>query len=252
MGRAIVLGVAGALLLAAAGAGAERAAPTLPGDLPAPARARLGAVTDQPSLTTRVDGEPFKARRELFEFLLDHPEFATHVARSLRFARYRIWRTPEGLAIDDGWGTTGTFEVVHAGPGTRVMAARGVYQQRILPDIHGQAVVVIDYGGQPGADGRAQIHTTVSGWVKLDSGLLAWAARLAGAVARAKADKEGKRLVKVFARTTRAVEESPAQVYETLRQRPDVPPRELEEFRRLLNVPAAGAARGSSLAASPR
>ncbi|MGH7353616.1 MAG: hypothetical protein ACRELS_03445, partial [Candidatus Rokuibacteriota bacterium] len=140
----------------------------------------------------------------------------------------------------------GTFELVHASPGTRVMAARGIYQQRILPDIHGQAVVVIDYGGQPGADGRAQIHTTISGWVRLDSGLLSWAARLAGAIAQAKADKEGRRLVKVFARTTRAVEESPAQVYETLRQRPDVPPRELEEFRRLLSLPAAAAAPASA------
>jgi len=250
--RGISVGIVGALLLAAAGGAAEPAAPTLPGDLPAPARARIGGVTDKASLTTRVDGVPFVARRELFEFLLDHPEFATHVTRSLRFARYRIWQTAGGLAIDDGWGTTGTFELVHAGPGTRVMAARGVYQHRIFPDIHGQAVVVIDYGGQPGADGRAQIQTTISGWVKLDSGVLSWAARLAGSIAQAKADKEGKRLVRVFARTTRAVEESPAQVYETLRQRPDVPPRELEEFRRLLNLPAAAVPPAPSLAVSSR
>jgi hypothetical protein len=232
--------VAGVLLLAVAGgAAAESARPTLPGNLPAPARARLGVVTDQATLATRVDGAPFTARRELFEFLLDHPELATHVTRQLRFARYRIWQTPEGLAIDDGWGTTGTFEVVHAGPGMRVMAARGVYHQRVLPDIHGQAVVMIDYGGTPATDGRSRIQAAVSGWVKLDSALLAWAARLATAVAQAKADKEGRRLVRVFAKTTRAVEDNPAQIYEALRRRPDVPQRDLEEFRRLLNLPAA-------------
>ena len=134
----------------AAGAAAGRG-PELPSRSPLRSRARIQPVTDNPSLAVKVPGEPFVARREVFEYLLDHPEFATHVTRALKFARYRIWRTPTGLGIDDGWGTVGTFELVHAADGLRLMHARGVYQHKILPDIHGEAVVVIDYDGPAGA-----------------------------------------------------------------------------------------------------
>jgi hypothetical protein len=40
----------------------------------------------------------------------------------------------------------------------------------------------------------------------------------------------------VFAKTTNAVETDPAGVLEKLRQRPEVPAAELEEFRGLLNA----------------
>jgi hypothetical protein len=220
---------------------AARAIPPLPAQIPPAARVKLQPVMDHPSLATSVEGEPFVGRREIFEYLLDHPEFATHVTRSLKLARYRIWRTPDGLALDDGWGTKGTFELVYAAAGTRVMYARGVYEQRILPDIPGQAVVMIDYGVQPAPDGRYTIRTAFTGFVKLDSRLLSLAGKLASAVARAKADKEAKGLARLFMKTTRAIEDNPVAVYEAVRQRPDVPQRELEEFRRLLNVSAGNA-----------
>lgn len=226
--------VAGSVVAGAAGGPVE-----LPRQVPEAARARVQPVTDHPSLAVTVDAEPFVARREVFEYLLDHPEFATHVTRALRYARYRIWKTPNGLGIDDGWGTVGTFELVHAAEGLRLMYARGTYQQQFLPDIHGQAVVVINYGAQPAADGRSRINTAISGFVRLDSRILAIASTLATSVATKKGEKEARRLVKVFAKTTRAIDADPAGVFDKVRQRPDVPARELEEFRRLLNLPAA-------------
>lgn len=214
----------------------------LPRQIPEGARLRVQPVTDNPSLAVKVDAEPFVARRDVFEYLLDHPEFATHVTRALKLARYRIWRTPAGLGIDDGWGTVGTFELVHASEGVRLMYARGAYQQRFLPDIYGHAVVVIDYGAQPAPNGRSQINAAVSGFVKLDSRILAVASRLATSVATAKGEKEARRLMRLFAKTTRAIEADPRGVFEKVRQRPDVPARELEQFRRLLSLPVAAMA----------
>jgi hypothetical protein len=196
-------------------------------------------VTDKASLAVKVDGQTFVGRADVFEFLLDHPDFATHVTRALKFARYKIWRTPSGLGIDDGWGTVGTFEMVWAATGHRVMYARGVYQHKVLPDIHGQAVVAIDYGVQPAAGGRSQISTVITGFVKLDSRLLTAASKVASSVARTKGEKEARSLAKLFAKTTEAIETDPTGVFEKVRQRPDVPARELEEFRRLLNLPTA-------------
>ena len=210
--------------------------PPLPAGLPRADRARLDRVAQAASVATSVETEPFFTRREIFEYLLDHPEFATHVTRTLRLARYRIWRTAEGLFLDDGWGATGHFEVVHAAAGHRVMYARGAYRQTVLPTINGEAVAMIHYAITPAGEGRDLVQATVSGFVKLDSGLLGFVTKLAGPVAQRKADLEARRLMRTFARVSRAIEDNPADVYQRLRQRPDVPARELEEFGRLLNL----------------
>ena len=230
--------LAGLSLVLVAAAAAADGGPPLPAHIPSDARARVTPVTEEPSLSTRVNGAPFVARREVFEFLLDHPEFATHVTRALKLARYRIWRTAEGLAIDDGWGTTGTFEVVWSANGTRLMYARGEYHPRLLPTIRGRAVVLIDYGVQPAPRAPGSlISAAVTGYVKLDSRVLAGLSRLAGPIARAKADKEANRLVQLFARAMHAIESDPAGVYERLYRAPGTPPRELEELRTLLHLP---------------
>lgn len=218
-----------ACVVAAAGA-------ALPPDLPAAHRARLDAIAQAASVSTRVDTEPFPARPEVFQYLLDHPEFATRVTRVLKVARYRIWRETDGLHLDDGWGAVGRFEIVYAVGGTRVMYARGVYQKRLLPDIHGEAVVMIEYGVRPGPDGKSLIAATVTGFVKLDSGFLSAATKLLTPVARAKAEREARVLVKVFAKVSRAAEERPAALVQDLARQPDVSPRELAEFRKLFNL----------------
>ena len=134
-----------AVVLLASNALGARPSATLPTRIPPAERARLQEVAQGASVSVQASGEPFVVRRDVFEFLLDHPELATHLTRALRLARYRIWRTPEGLWLDDGWGVVGRFSVVYAARGTRVVYARGQYQSGFLPSIHGQAVVVIEY-----------------------------------------------------------------------------------------------------------
>jgi hypothetical protein len=61
------------------------------------------------------------------------------------------------------------------------------------------------------------------------------ATKIAGVIAQKKADLEARRLMRVFARVSRAIEDDPSGVFERLRQRPDVPRPEVEEVGRLLN-----------------
>src|SRR5207247_10001717 len=61
----------------------------------------------------------------------------------------------DGLWLDDGWGVVGRFSIVYASNGARVMYARGRYKQWFLPTIHGRAVVVIEYGAEPAANGKS-------------------------------------------------------------------------------------------------
>ena len=219
------------------GASSVRAAPvvTLPMEMAADERARLERIADAAAVAARVDTEPFLTRREIFDYLLDHPDFASHVTRTLRLGRYKIWKTPEGMYLDDGWGATGHFVVVHAAARRRVMYARGAYRQAVLPAINGEAVVMIEYDATPAGDGRDRVRATVSGFVKLDSAALSMAMKLVAPIAQKKADLEARRLMRTFARVSRVIDDNPTDVYERLRQRPDIPSRELEEFGRLLN-----------------
>lgn len=227
------------LALAVASLGEAAAAPppalsTL--SLPEPERRQVEAVAGGADVSTRVEAGAFVARPDVFEFLLDHPELAAHLARALRVARYRIWRTPEGLALDDGWGARGHFWVVLARPGARLMLARGQYDHAWLPPIRGQAVAMIEYRLEPVEGGRCLVRPTVSGYVKLDSRLLAGVLRVASAAAQRKADLEAHRLAKVFAKVSRELEEDPAGALELLRRSPGVPPEDLEAFARLISA----------------
>jgi hypothetical protein len=214
---------------------AEPALP-LPPQVPAKERHRLEEIAKRAFASTQMTFEPYPVRPEIFEYLLDHPEFASHVTRALRAARYKIWREGDALWLDDGWGVRGTFAIVYAGPGLRLMHAQGAYQSA-LPDIKGRAVVALAYKFEPAASGRAQVSTTLTSFVQIDSTVVRTIGRIGGPLVQKKADREARQLLKVFARVSRAIEDNPADVYARLRERPDVPRAELEEFRKLLRVP---------------
>lgn len=234
--RAVRLGGAVLSLLAGVVCAADaRPDARLPATIPETERLRLQSIAESAHVSTRVDAEPFSIRRDVFEYLLDHPAFASHVTRALKIARYRIERTPDGLFLDDGWGVTGRFWVVHASNGTRVMRAKGEYRNALVPTIEGEAVTMIEYATTPLPDGRSLVRSTVTGFVRLDSRLAVFAVKVAQGAAQRKADKEARRLMKVFAKVSRRIDEDAAAVLERLRQAPDVPPRELEEFARLLS-----------------
>jgi hypothetical protein len=228
--------VTAALLLGLAAADAAAPPLVLPTQLPPAERARLERIAARSFASTRVEHEPYPARREVWEYLLDHPEFATHVLRALKLGRYRIWHDASGLWLDDGWGVKGQFTVVHAERGKRLMYAWGHFEQNLLPDISGQAVAALEYSFRPDGDGRTVVLTAASGYVQVDNRVLNALGALAAPMVQAKADREAGLLLRTFARVTRAIEANPDQVYELVSERPDVPRPELGEFHRLLGL----------------
>jgi hypothetical protein len=198
--------------------------------------ARVQRITAEATLAARAEAEPFVGRRAILEFLLDNIEFTTHVTRALRIARYRAWRTPEGLMVHDGCCALMRLSLVQATSGARVIYARAQYQQKLLPDIYGDAVVMIEYEMKPTEDGRDLVSAAVTSYVKVDSGVVAALVKVASAAAADKAALESRRLVRNFARVSRAIEEDPAKVFDEVRRDPGVPQAELERFRRLLGL----------------
>ena len=51
----------------------------LPAEMPAKDRHRLEEIVKRAFASTQVTFEPYAVRPEIFEYLLDHPEFASHV-----------------------------------------------------------------------------------------------------------------------------------------------------------------------------
>src|SRR5437870_11890591 len=134
-----VLALAGtSVVLLLSSALAARPGPALPDEIPASERSQLIEVTENASLAAHAAGEPFVARPEVFVYLLDHPEFATHVTRTLRIARYRVWREPDGLSLDDGWGVLRRFQTGYAANGAPAMHARGRYRHWFIPALNGR------------------------------------------------------------------------------------------------------------------
>ena len=231
--------VAGTVLLLLGAVAVHAVAPllSLPRQVPSGERARLETIVKNSFASTRVAHEPYVARPEVWEYLLDHPEFATHVTRALKMARFRIWHEGADLWVDDGWGVKGQFTIVHAERGMRVLYARGQYEQKILPEIRGQAVGTLEYAFRQDEAGRTVVATSASGYVQVDSRVLNALAKVAAPMVQAKADKEAGYLLRTFARVSRAIEEDPARVYQLVSARPDVPRADLDGFREVLRLP---------------
>ena len=222
--------LAGALVPPALGAG-EKAAPSLPAGVPPVDRARIEKVLAKATVSTRVEIEPYPLRLDVFDYLLDHPDFATQVTRSLKLSRYRIWRTADGLNLDDGWGATGLITPLYGDGGLRVAYARGRYEQGFLPDISGQAVIMLHYAGGPGPSGRPALATSLDVFAQLDSAMVA---TFAGSLAKSKATEEGLYVLKVFSRLSGHLERRADEVLAELGRRPEVSRPELDGFRKLL------------------
>jgi len=129
----------------------------------------------------------------------------------------------------------GVFTPVYTEPGLRLMHAQGAYHS-VLPDLKGRAVVALAYRFQPAPQGRQQVATTVTAFVQIDNAVIRAIGKLGGPVVQKKADLEARRLLRLFSKVSRAIEDNPGDVYARLRGRPDVPKQELEEFRKLLRV----------------
>ena len=232
MARALSLAVllsVSMLLGPAAKAGGD-AAPALPPGVPAADRTRIENVLAHATISTRVEIEPYPLRLDVFDYLLNHPDFATQVTRALKLARYRIWASTDGLNLDDGWGVKGVITPFYGDKGLRVVYARGRYEQKVLPDIRGQAIIFVRYGENGGA-GKPALVTPMEVFAWLDSGMIA---SLAGSVAKAKATEEARHALRVFSRLSNHLELRADEVLAELARHPEVSRAELAELRRLL------------------
>ena len=219
-----------------------------------PSRTRAEAVLARTVFAHQVAGLRHRSRPDVFEFLLDRPDFAGSVARALRLGRYRLLPVEDGYWADDGRGASGVIRVLHAEAGRRLYHLEGRYDARGLPVITGQLLVLLEYRHEQPVDEPSTLDADVTGHLRLDSPIIGLLAETVATLTRPLVERAVERKVRRFfgtvARLSRWAHDEPETLAAALRGHPEVPPGPtLDAFLALLVAgrPPAWAAAGFHL-----
>jgi hypothetical protein len=197
-------------------------------------------VVTQPLVARRVNGITYKSRPEIFQYLLDHPDFAATMARAINVGRYRVIPVPGGYEADDGRGVRGLFRPVYADAQRRVFYLAGRYDPPLFPAMTGRAVLVLDalHAASPDGGGRAEV--TVVGFLKVDAVLARIVASVFRSFTQAAVDRKVRRFFRHVEKVSVRAHDDPAGLAQAIQGHPDLPPERVAEFRRLLLKPLRG------------
>jgi len=176
----------------------------------------------------------FRSRPEVFEFLLDHPDFAADVARLLRQGKYRLRRVGDAYEADDGRGARGWLKPVFAMPGRRLFYLHGRYDPPLLPSLSGRLVILLASEHVEGPDGVTYCAMRVSGFLKLDSTFTEVLVRVARSFSEAQVDKRVRGFFRHVAVVSRRAYDDPEGLADLVTGRPDLQPDLVAEFRRVM------------------
>jgi len=198
---------------------------------------RLREVTEQAIFFRDVLGIAVKSRQPVFDFLVEHPDFAATAGRILGIVKYRVVQERNGVFRgDDAHGATGTFELAYEEPGKRIYLARGTFVKRFLPTIYGRIVLVMAYEHRTDQAGEGLVMNDVRGYLRIDNRVLGTLARIAKPVVGPIVDRKVLRSFAAAAKLTEQASRDPAALYRTLEASPEINKRELAEFRKALGA----------------
>lgn len=148
----------------------------------------LREVVEGSTLHRQISGLRLYGEQAVFEYLSTHPDFAASLARAAGLLKYTVERRGEAeYWVNDHDGLTAHFAILRAEPGRMVVYAKGKYKKGIFR-IPGRIAIVMQYSA--GKDSSSPyVQNTVTGYVRLDSGLFDALARLFRPAVRRRMDK---------------------------------------------------------------
>ena len=197
-------------------------------ELSGPARARAESVLGRSAFAQRVTGIRFTSREDVYRFLLDHPDFAASVARALRVGEYRVIARDDDYWGDDNRGATGVIRVLYADEQRRLYHLEGRYEQRWLPTIEAQLLVLLEFRHEPDEAGGTIVEQSLTGHVRIDTPMVGELAQTLGTLFRPLVERAVERKVRRFfrmvARVTRWAHDEPEQLAAALDGHSEVEP----------------------------
>ena len=199
-------------------------------------------VVARPLVARQINGIAYKSRPEIFQYLLDHPDFAADMARAIKVGKYRVTPVTGGYEADDGRGVRGLLKPVYADAQRRVYYLAGRYDPPIFPTMTGRAVLVLDTLHVASPGGGTLAEATVTGFLQVDGVLGRIVAGILRDFTQAAVDRKVRRFFRHVEKVSVRAHDDPAGLAQEIRGRPDLPPGQVAEFSRLLLVPVRGAA----------
>lgn len=191
-------------------------------------------VVSQALVFRQVDGIAFRSRKEVYDYLIQHMDFAADVARMLRVGKYRIRRTSAGFEADDGHGAHGFLKPLYDDGDRRVFYLQGRYDPPILPSIAGRLVLVLDTSYTQAPDGENYAEMRFAGYLRLDSVLAEVIATVAQSFSDEMVQKKVKRFFRDVARVSRRAYDDPDGLIEELARHPEFEAERVAEFSQVL------------------
>lgn len=196
---------------------------------------RVRDVTEHAIFFRDLHGITVKSSPMVFDYLIDHPDFAANAGRILGIVKYRVVKQRDGIFWgDDAHGATGTVELMHAGPGRRIYLATGTFVKRYLPTIYGRIVLVMAYEHRTDRTGDSLVINHIRGYLRIDNAILGILARIARPVVGPIVDKKVLRTFAAAGRLTEQASHNATALYHSLDASPEIMKSELREFRRVL------------------
>lgn len=201
-------------------------------------REKAQSVLNKALFSQAVRGMTSRSRPEVFEYLLDHPDFAATVARVLNVTRYRIEQRGDEFWLDDRSGTTGYFKLLFADPRRRLYLARLQYSKPLLPTLEGQVLILLEYEHLTDGTGEPVVEQQILGYAAPENTVTGTLAQLAYSLSPSKVEdsvtKKVRRLFRHVAAVTQIATDDPEGLVERLTRAPEVAPDRLEAFRTIL------------------
>jgi hypothetical protein len=197
---------------------------------------RVRDVVTEAFAAREVRAIAFRSRPGVFEFLFDHPDFASEVGLALREGKYRLQRVGDAYEVDDGLGAHGRLRQLLSDGGRRLYYIEGRYEGAMLPTFSGRLVVVLDTEHLPGPDGETYCHVKFAGFVKFDQGLLDIVMRATRSLSESRVDRKVRSFFRHVAAVSRRAYDDPEGLADQLEGRPELSPELLDRFRRVLTA----------------
>lgn len=183
---------------------------------------KLREVVEGASYVDEKKGAVFRGHREVYEYLLNHLDFASQLGRIMDLTDYVIEQTGEGTyeatTPKGGWAR---LQVVYADDEKRVVLAQGKY---------GRAVVVLRYDSFD-LEGESYIEYDLYGYVRADNPILNLLLGLFGGIVNHRID----RVLTIVADLNERIYEAPGAFQQELLTQTELPPGHLSEFTRILH-----------------
>jgi len=131
-----------------------------------------------PTLSRRTGAVKFLSKKEVYEYLLDHPDVAAVAARALKAGEYQIKKAEGGSYwATDGKGVNGYFRVIYRSKNERIFLLDGAYHPGWLPSVPAKAIVALGFEHKS-RETEEYVANNVDATLKIDNSLVAFLARL--------------------------------------------------------------------------